>query len=129
MISSKAKTVLETTMTESKKKWGLGKNALVVVSVIVLALVLGLGLDLGLKKKSNASLANTKPPLNWRRDPQNYILSDTFDTKAPNTTQTYIFNLTEISDDLTVFQRKCSSSMGSFPDATEGDGLVVHVNN
>ena len=136
-MSSKAEKAPETAISESKRKWGWDKKmvALLLVSfVVVLALVLGLGLGLGLKKKSNASLTNTKPSLSWKRDPQDYILSNTFDTKAPNTTRTYTFNLTEIPDG---FPDGVSKRMllvnGKFPgpviEANEGDRLVVHVNN
>ena len=136
-MSSKSGTVPETPMTESKKKWGLGKKLIILLVgslVVVLTLVLGLGLGLGLKKASSASLTNTKPPLTWKRNPQDYILSNTFDTKAPNTTRTYTFNLTEIPDGAPDgVSKRMLLVNGKFPgpviEANEGDRLVVHVNN
>lgn len=137
-MSSRPEKAPEAAMTESKSKWGWDKKmvALLLVFVVVfaLALALALGLGLGLKKKSNASLANTKPSLSWKRDPQDYILSNTFDTKAPNTTRTYTFNLTEIPDGAPDgVSKRMLLVNGKFPgpviEANEGDRLVVHVNN
>ena len=137
IITSKAMTVPETTMIKSKKKWGLDKKLIILLVgtfVIVLALALGLGLGLGLKKKTTVSLTNTNPSLSWKRDPQDYILSNTFDTKAPNTTRTYTFNLTEIPDGAPDgVSKRMLLVNGKFPglviEANEGDRLVVQVNN
>lgn len=108
---------------------------LIGIAVIVLGLALGLGLGLGLRNRgNNDTLQKTKPQLSWRRDPQEYILINDFDTKAPNTTRTYTLNLTEIPNGAPDgVSRRLLLINGAFPgpviEANEGDRLVVHVNN
>jgi FtsP/CotA-like multicopper oxidase with cupredoxin domain len=136
-MAAKSETHVETAV-KPPRKW-LSRTVvflLVGVVVIILALSLGLGLGLGLKKTdtSNGSLESTQPPISWRRDPQDYVLSSSFDTNAPNTTRTYTLNLTEIPDGAPdgVSVRMLLVN-GQFPgpviEANEGDRLVVHVNN
>lgn len=69
------------------------------LAVIVLGLGLRLGLGLGLRNRGDSdtdTLQSTKPPISWQGDPQEYVLSSSFDTKAEKTTEEYTFNLTEI---------------------------------
>lgn len=119
-----------------KRKWLDKKGILLLVAafILVLALALGLGLGLGLKGKNNETLTNTKPPQSWRRDPQDYVLSTSFDTKAPSTTRTYTLNLTEIPNGAPDgVSRRMLLINGQFPgpviEVNEGDRLVVQVNN
>ena len=108
---------------------------LIGIAVIVLGLALGLGLGLGLRNGGNSNtLQKTKPRLSWRRDPQEYILSNNFGTKAPNTTRTYTLNLTEIPNGAPDgVSRRLLLINEAFPgpviEANEGDRLIVHVNN
>jgi FtsP/CotA-like multicopper oxidase with cupredoxin domain len=106
------------------------------IIVCFLALALGLGLGLGLKHNDDNSekLENTNPPLSWQRDPTDYVLSPQFDTKAPNTTRSYTFNLTEIPNGAPDgVSKRMLLVNGKFPgpviEANEGDQLIVHVNN
>lgn len=123
------------------KKFVLSKTIVLSAAaavVLVLALALGLGLGLGLKKNSNGLAHPPNPPPSssegWRRDPQDYILSPNWDTKAPNTTRYYTLNLTELPngapDGVSV---RMLIINGKFPgpviEANEGDQLVVQVNN
>jgi hypothetical protein len=106
---------------------------LIGIAVIVLGLVLGLGLGLGLRRHSDA-LQNTEPELSWRRDSEEYVLSNDFDTKAPDTTREYTLTLTEIPNGAPDgVSRRLLLINGAFPgpviEANEGDSLVVHVNN
>lgn len=125
------------TSKEEEEKWVLDKKViflLVGASVLVLALGLGLGLGLGLKRKSGGTLTNTKPLRTWAIDPQDYVLSNTFDTNAANTTRYYTLNLTEIPDGAPDgVSKRMLLINGHFPgpviEANEGDRLVVQVNN
>jgi FtsP/CotA-like multicopper oxidase with cupredoxin domain len=122
---------------ENPKRKRLDKKGillLIAIFLLVLVLTLGLGLGLGLKKKNSETLTNTKPPQSWRRDPQDYVLSNSFDTKAPSTTRTYTLNLTEIPNGAPDgVSRRLLLINGQFPgpviEVNEGDQLVVHVNN
>src|SRR5271170_942802 len=136
-MAAKNETPVEAAI-KPQKKW-LSRTVvflLVGVVVIVLALSLGLGLGLGLKKtgNSNNNLESTQPPISWGRDPQDYVLSNSFDKNAPNTTRTYTLNLTEIPDGAPdgVSVRMLLVN-GQFPgpviEANEGDQLLVEVNN
>ena len=136
-MAAKSETPVETAA-KPASKWSKKTLFLLAVGVIVviLALGLGLGLGLGLKKNDNSgsSLQSTEPPLTWRRDPQDYILSPSFDTTAPNTTRTFTLNLTELADgDPDGVAVKILLINGQFPgpviEANEGDRLVVQVNN
>ena len=114
------------------------KTLLLVTGIVVcfLALALGLGLGLGLKHHDGNSenLEKTNPPISWQRDPTDYVLSPQFDTKAPNTTRNYTFNLTEIPNGAPDgVSKRMLLVNGKFPgpviEANEGDQLIVHVNN
>jgi FtsP/CotA-like multicopper oxidase with cupredoxin domain len=125
------------TKMEPKKRSFTRKRCLLLTgtAVVVVALALGLGLGLGLRNKgSKAILQSTKPPVSWRRDPQDYVLSNSFDTHAQNTTRTYTLNLTEIPNGAPDgVARRLLLLNGAFPgpviEANEGDQLVVHVKN
>jgi Flp pilus assembly pilin Flp len=106
-----------------------------VVAVVVVALALGLGLGLGLKhdNTSNALISST-PAVSWRRDPQDYFLSNSFDTSEANTTRTFTLNLTEIPNGAPDgVSRRLLLINGQFPgpviEANDGDRLIVEVNN
>ena len=137
-MAAKSETPVETAVKYEKK--GLSKTVILLLVGVgvttVLALGLGLGLGIGLKKTGNSSgsLESTQSSLSWRRDPQDYVLSNSFDKNAPNTTRTYTLNLTEIPDGAPdgVSVRTLLVN-GQFPgpviEANEGDRLIVHVNN
>ena len=114
---------------------------IVVLSLSLLALALGLGLGLGLRhsNSSNGLVSTnpgvgTNPAVSWKRDPQEYLLSKTFDTSAGNATRFFTLNLTEIADGAPDgVARRLLLINGQFPgpviEANEGDRLVVKVNN
>jgi iron transport multicopper oxidase len=125
-------------MDGNKRSFVTKKRCLLFVGavVIVLGLALGLGLGIGLRNGGNSEdpLQSTKTPVSWRRDPQEYVLSSSFDIHAPNTTRTYTLNLTEIPNGAPDgVSRRLLLINGAFPgpaiEANEGDRLVVHVNN
>src|SRR5271170_2652318 len=137
-MAVKSETPVETAV-KPTSRW-LNKKTLFLLAggviVVILALGLGLGLGLGLKKNDNSgnSLQSTEPPLGWRRDPQDYVLSPSFDTTAPNTTRTFTLNLTELADgDPDGVAVRMLLINGQFPgpviEANEGDRLVIQVNN
>ena len=114
------------------------KSSLLIIGVVVLvcllALALGLGLGLGLEHNPTIDLKQEKPPLSWQRDPQDYVLSNKFDTSATPTTRTFTFNLTEIPNGAPDgVSRRMLLINGKFPgpvvETNEGDRLEVQVNN
>jgi FtsP/CotA-like multicopper oxidase with cupredoxin domain len=120
----------------TKKRWTNRRTIVALVAIVVLALALGLGLGLGLKHRSSSTeLLNTKPSESWRRNPEEYVLSNNFTTSAGNATiRSFTLNLTEKADgapDGVV--RKLLLINDQFPgpviEANEGDRLVVQVNN
>jgi len=112
--------------------------AVLVVALILLVIGLSVGLSVGLGVRnhdnSNNTLQSTEPPASWRRDPQDYVLSPSFDKNAPNITRTFTLNLTEMADGAPdgVSVRVLLIN-GQFPgpviEANEGDRLVIQVNN
>ena len=115
----------------NKKIW-----AVLIVGLIlfIVGLSVGLSLGLGLNHTNSNNLQSTEPPQSWRRNPQDYVLSPSFDKNAPNTTRTYTLNLTEMADGAPdgVAVRTLLIN-GQFPgpviEANEGDRLIVQVNN
>jgi FtsP/CotA-like multicopper oxidase with cupredoxin domain len=108
------------------------------LAICLLALALGLGLGLGLKHRtSNNTVLQVETPtpiVSWRRNPQDYILSNSFDINAAATTRQFTLNLTEIPDGAPDgVLRRLLLINGQFPgpviEANEGDRLEVQVNN
>lgn len=124
---------------EAKKGWWQDQKIvllLVACVVIVLALGLGLGLGLGLRKQSTnsppAGLPNTQPSI--LQDPQEYILDPKWDLTAPNTTRSYVFNITEVPDgNVDGVPKWMFLVNGKYPgpliEGNQGDRVVVQVNN
>jgi FtsP/CotA-like multicopper oxidase with cupredoxin domain len=124
----------------AEKKEVLGGKwlkTLLVVGIIIcaaLALVLGLGLGLGLKNEPSVNFTSHPPSVSWRRDPQEYVLSNDFNTRAASTTRQFTLNLTEIPDGAPDgVSRRLLLINGRFPgpviEANEGDRLEIQVNN